>query len=178
MLKYIMNNHKMVRIGTTAPQRTLFWNYDRTCAELLSKGIEPTIALVAKALKVKESEVEQVKGRLNRDVSTDAPAYRDLDDVNKPTIGDMIPSNTPDPEELYINNERDDHLRTLFTDFGNTLSGTAKVVFEQRMYTDSPKELQVIADSLGVSKQRIHQLELRLRERLKEEHFDALNDRR
>src|SRR5699024_9804224 len=87
ILKYLMDNHKMIRIGTTQAQRKLFYNLKKEQARLTRQGLVPTVALLARSLRVREREIIEMQARLSGDESSlDAP----LRDEEDGTLGDML----------------------------------------------------------------------------------------
>ena len=85
IIRFIMENWRMVKLGTTQAQRKLFFNLSKERDKLLARGIEPTPRLLAKNLQVEESEVEEMAARMAADdLSLDAPVRPDGEDSGKP----------------------------------------------------------------------------------------------
>src|SRR6185369_14687827 len=104
ILRFILNNWRLVKLGTTQAQRKLFFNLRKKRAELQSMGIDPTNAEIAKRLNVPESEVADMDVRLTaNEKSLDAP----VGDSEGRAIAkvDMMPSLLEGPEALMADEE-------------------------------------------------------------------------
>jgi RNA polymerase sigma-32 factor len=177
ILKSILNNWRMVKIGTTQAQRKLFFNLRKQKDDLERMGITPTSAEVAKALDVTETEVIEMERRLAApDLSLSAPLGRD--DGSSRTFYDVIPEDKSPPDEQVESAQFRALLRDKLEKFAERLTGRDKVIYDKRLMADPPLTLKEIGDSYGVSRERARQLEKRLlgklREYLKEEMGDAV----
>jgi RNA polymerase sigma-32 factor len=178
ILRFILNNWRLVKLGTTQAQRKLFFNLRKKRAELQAMGIDPTHAEIAKQLNVPESEVADMDVRLTaNEKSLDAP----VGDSEGRAIAkvDMMPSAAEGPETLMAGEELHALLKEKLDDFRKTLVGKDKdmAIFDERLVSDEPLTLQELGDRFGISRERVRQLEqrltMRLREFLKEEMGDA-----
>jgi len=165
VIRYIMNNWRMVKLGTTQAQRKLFFNLQKEKERLEREGIVPAPKLLAQRLDVKEREVVEMEQRLSGgDVSIDQP----LADREGASLVDFLPSGEQTAEARVADAE----FRTLVSEkiheFGKTLQGKERVIFEQRLLSDGPGTLQEIGDQFGISRERVRQLESRLKGRLRE----------
>jgi RNA polymerase sigma-32 factor len=179
ILRFILNNWRLVKLGTTQAQRKLFFNLRKKRAELQSLGIDPTNAEVAKQLNVPESEVEEMDVRLQAsERSLDAP----VGDSEGRAIAkvDMMPSTVEGPEAIMADGELQALLKDKLANFRKTLEGKGKelAIFDERLVADEPLTLQELGDRFGISRERVRQLEQRLtgrlREFLREEMGDAV----
>jgi RNA polymerase sigma-32 factor len=179
ILRFILNNWRLVKLGTTQAQRKLFFNLRKKRAELQSLGIDPTNAEVAKQLNVPESEVEEMDVRLQAsERSLDAP----VGDSEGRAIAkvDMMPSAVEGPESIMADGELQALLKEKLANFRKTLEGKGKelAIFDERLVADEPLTLQELGDRFGISRERVRQLEQRLtgrlREFLREEMGDAV----
>ena len=163
ILKYLMDNHKLVKIGTTQAQRKLFYNLKKEKENLRRQGLVPTPALLARALQVRESDVVEMGIRLaGRESSIDAP----LQDGEKGTLADLLPAEGPMLDDLLAaNQERATVLRELNA-FSSTLEGRDVTIWHQRIVAESPETLQELGEQFGVSRERARQLEARIKSRL------------
>jgi RNA polymerase sigma-32 factor len=166
ILRFILNNWRMVKIGTTQAQRKLFFNLSKEKARLTAMGIEPTHAEIAKRLDVDEQEVIEMDRRLARaDASLDA---RVGDNEGKPTTRmDLLPATDAGPEETAESSEMMELLKQHLEEFRQTLQGKDVAIFEKRLVADDPLTLQELGDEFGVSRERVRQLEARLAGKLR-----------
>ncbi len=167
ILRYIMDNWKLVKLGTTEAQRKLFFKLRQEQERLLKQGYEATPKLLAERLNVTEQDVVEMDQRLGPDeVSIDAPVGED----NDTTRGERIlpASGFPAADERLANEE----LKRLFRDkldaFGMTLEGKEKYIFEKRLTADEPMTLQDIGTHFGFSRERARQIEAALVNRMRE----------
>lgn len=164
IIRYVMNNWRMVKIGTTQAQRKLFFNLQKEKDRLEAEGFGPEPKLLAKRLDVKESEVIEMEQRLTgRDVSVDAKVG-DSDDA---TLLDFLPSNAATAEDEVAGAESRELVARKIQEFGKRLEGKDRVIFYERMIAEEPKTLQDLGDLFGVSRERVRQIEERLKRRLK-----------
>lgn len=175
MLRFILNNWRLVKIGTTQAQRKLFFNLSKEKAKLSALGIEPTDAEVARRLNVEESEVVEMGRRLSRgDASLDAPVG-DSDDRTT-TRMELLPATSDSPDRLAENAELGAVLHEKLDEFRKTLTGKDVAIFDKRLVADEPLTLQQLGDEFGVSRERVRQLEARLTGKLREYLKEALGD--
>lgn len=175
MLRFILNNWRMVKIGTTQAQRKLFFNLSKEKARLSAMGIEPTHAEIAKRLNVDEKEVIEMDRRLSRgDASLDA-SVSETD--GKPTTRmDLLPATSAGPDVAAEATELQEIVRERLDEFRKTLSGKDIAIFDKRLVADDPMTLQQLGDQFGVSRERVRQLEARLTGRLREYLKETLGD--
>jgi RNA polymerase sigma-32 factor len=175
MLRFILNNWRLVKIGTTQAQRKLFFNLNKEKARLSAMGIEPTHAEIAKRLNVEESEVTEMDRRLARsDASLDAPVG-DSDDRTTTRL-ELLPAHDASPDRLAESAELSHILRARLEEFRKTLAGKDVVIFDKRLTADEPLTLQELGDEFGVSRERVRQLEARLTGKLREYLRESLGD--
>ncbi len=177
VLKHILNNWRLVKIGTTQNQRKLFFNLRKQQAALVRAGVDPTPENIAKELSVSTKEVIEMQGRLGApDASLNAPLSND-DDGGR-TRMDTIEDKTLDPEDSVGDTEFTDLLSEKLQRFGADLEGREREIFSERLISDEPITLQQIGDRWGVSRERARQIEkrmvLRLRKFLQDELGDAV----
>jgi RNA polymerase sigma-32 factor len=177
ILRFILNNWRLVKLGTTQAQRKLFFNLRKKRAELEAMGIEPTNAEVAKQLNVPEDDVAEMDVRLqSSEKSLDAP----VGDAEGRSIAkiDMMPSLSDGPESLMADGELSALLKTKLAEFRKTLDGKEKdiAIFDERLVADDPLTLQELGDRFGISRERVRQLEQRLTGRLREYLREAMGD--
>lgn len=161
ILKYIMDNWRMVKIGTTQAQRKLFYNLRKERDKIMKEGLEPAQKLLAERLGVLESEVEEMDMRLSagREVSLDAPVNSDSEQSQI----SFLPSEAPGAESLLEAGQLKELLRDKLEIFRETLSDREKNILEKRLLAESPVTLQEIGEEYGISRERVRQLEERLK---------------
>jgi len=181
ILRFILNNWRLVKLGTTQAQRKLFFNLNKEKAKLAAMGIEPTAGEIAKRLSVEESEVVDMDRRLSSgEASLDAP----VGDSEGRSVArvDLMPSVTSGPDTIFEAQEMDSMVRERLVKFRETLKGKDVIIFDKRMAAEDPLTLQELGDEFGISRERVRQLEARLtsklRDYLKEELGDAVGEAR
>ena len=166
ILKFILNNWRLVKIGTTQAQRKLFFNLRKEREKLEQLGFQPTSALLAEKLDVPEREVIEMERRLAApEASLDQPVGNDDDGAR--TRLDYLPSDEDRPDRAVAQSEFSELLRGKLEAFANTLEGREQTIFRERWLTDEPLTLQEIGDRYNVSRERARQLEKRMLDRLK-----------
>jgi RNA polymerase sigma-32 factor len=161
ILKYIMDNWRLVKVGTTQTQRKLFFNLKKEQERLIREGREPGLELVAERLGVSESAVREMDLRLNsgREISLDAPVG--------PDSGQTQVSLLPSLEEGADSFLADAQIRELVAGklerFRETLTERELIILERRLLSDDPVTLQELGEEFGISRERVRQLEERLK---------------
>lgn len=175
ILRFILNNWRMVKIGTTQAQRKLFFNLSKEKAKLTAMGIEPTHAEIAKRLDVEEKDVVEMDRRLARsDASLDASIG---DGEGRATTRmDLLPETGAGPDDMVEASEMQELLREQLAAFRKTLSGKDVAIFDKRLIADDPLTLQELGDEFGVSRERVRQLEARLAGKLRDYLKQTLGD--
>jgi RNA polymerase sigma-32 factor len=169
ILKFILNNWRLVKIGTTQAQRKLFFNLRKEREKLEQLGFHPTTALLAEKLDVPEKEVIEMERRLAApEASLDAPMGGAGDDDGTRTRLDYLPGEDGlRPDRAVAQSEFSALLRGKLEAFASTLEGREQTIFRERWLTDEPLTLQEIGDRYNVSRERARQLEKRMLDRLK-----------
>jgi RNA polymerase sigma-32 factor len=160
ILKYIMDNKSQVKIGTTADQRKLFYNLEKTARKLLAEYDHVDAKLLADHLNVREKDVLEMQARLAApDVSLDAPLG---EDGEGPTRGSNLAANVQSADDILANEEVrrifDEHL----AEFRATLKGRDLEVFDARLMAETPLTLQELGDRYGITRERARQIEARI----------------
>lgn len=166
ILKFILNNWRLVKIGTTQAQRKLFFNLRKERERLEQLGFQPTSALLAENLQVSEKEVVEMEKRLAApEASLDAPVGSD-DDGARSRI-EFVPSDDVRPDQAVADSEFAALFNAKLDTFEATLEGRELTIFRDRWRTDPPRTLQEIGDHYGISRERARQLEKRVLDRLR-----------
>jgi RNA polymerase sigma-32 factor len=175
MLRFILNNWRLVKLGTTQAQRKLFFNLSKEKARLTAMGIEPTDAEIAKRLNVAEAEVAEMDKRLARsDASLDASVGES--DGRSVSRVELMPAPGSTPDKLAEGAELSVMLQERLSEFRGTLQGKDVIIFDKRLIADEPLTLQELGDEFGVSRERVRQLEARLTGKLREYLKETLGD--
>lgn len=167
MLRYILNNWRLVKLGTTQAQRKLFFNLNKQKAKLTAMGIEPTAKVIAERLGVKEKEVVEMDRRLSSsEASLDAP----LGDSEGRSVArvELMPSDQRDTDETVAKAQLDAMVNDRLAQFRERLEGKDLIIFDKRMVAQDPLTLQKLGDEFGVSRERVRQLEARLAGKLRD----------
>lgn len=166
ILKFIMDNWRLVRIGTTQAQRKLFYNLKKERDRLDALGYEPVPKLIAERLQIREQDVIEMAERMSGwEASLDAPIKGE--DAGT-TYGDFLQSERPAPEDEVAQSELSEKLKGKLREFGETLKVREKEIFETRMLAEEPLTLQEIGDRFGVTRERVRQMEDGLMKRLRD----------
>ncbi len=167
ILKFILDNFRLVKIGTTQEQKKLFYNLMREKQRLMSLGIAPDVKLLSDNLGVSEKaviEMDQRLGSHGQEVSFDRP----LDDgAGSQTLGDIIGDESESVESKLADLQNLEILQEHLGEFVKNLKPRDQEIFKKRLLSEIPESLQSIADQYGVSRERIRQVEERLIEQLK-----------
>jgi len=173
IIRFIMENWRMVKLGTTQAQRKLFFNLSKEREKLLARGIDPTPRLLAKNLEVEEKEVEEMTARMSGDdLSLDAPLSAG-DEESRQTRLDRVTASDATPADERIGDEQ---LRRIFREKLDAFSGTItdakeRFIFERRLLPkdgEAPLTLQEVGDEFGLTRERARQIEAKLTARLRE----------
>ncbi len=164
ILKFIMDNWRLVKIGTTQAQRKLFFSLNKEKKLLEAQGFKPDVKLLAERLNVKESEVIEMGQRMdNWDVSLEAPVRSDSEDEQK----SFLPHDGPGVEDIVAGQEMRERLAEVLAGIQDKLNDKEKVILATRLLSDEPRTLQTIADQFGISRERVRQIESNLLKKLK-----------
>ena len=166
ILKFIMDNWRLVKIGTTQAQRKLFFGLNKERKLLEAQGFKPEIKLLAERLNVKETEVIEMSQRMdNWDVSLEAPVRSDSEDQQK----NFLPHGGPGIEDIVAGQEIRDRLGETLAGMRDKLNEKEQVILQSRLLSDEPLTLQTIAEQFGISRERVRQIEANLLKKLKKQ---------
>lgn len=167
ILRYLSANYRMVDMGSGHYSRRLFFRMNKERARLESAGITPTTRALSEAFGVPESAVRDVDRFLRAPaVSLHAPLDGEEGGALEMLLGD---SRTQDPEQEVAEQEWRELIRMELHIFGETLRDERELlIWQQRLRSASPASLSELGNHFGVSKQRVAQIEDRIKRRLKE----------
>lgn len=165
ILAFIQENKHLIHAGSRAA-RKLFWRLERERRKLIQEGKEPTSELLAERVGVKTADVEELAPILDhRPVSLDVPVHGDEDGRTRGEI--LADQGGYTPEENVSGREVHGHVKQAFDAFRATLDKRDQAIWDQRLQAESPVRLEDLGDEFGVSKERVRQLEVRIKARLK-----------
>jgi RNA polymerase sigma-32 factor len=164
MIRYIMNDWRMVKIGTTQAQRKLFFNLQKEKEKIEAEGLPAGPKLLAQRLNVKEEEVVEMEQRLaSRDLSVDVP----IGDNEEATMLNFLQDAKQTPEEEIAETQYRDLLREKMEQFAKGLKDKELVIYRERLLNEDPLTLREIGDKYGISRERVRQIEERVKKKLK-----------
>jgi len=164
ILKFIMDNWRLVKIGTTQAQRKLFFSLNKEKKLLEAQGFKPDTKLLASRLNVKEQEVIEMGQRLgSQDFSLDSPLRSDSEDSHL----SFLPAYGPGVEEFVASSEVRERLAEVWEKMAAMVNEKEQVILTERLLSESPRTLQEIADQFCISRERVRQIEANLMKKIK-----------
>jgi RNA polymerase sigma-32 factor len=156
IIKHLMDNFRLVKIGTTQAQRKLFFRLKKEKQKLWDMGFEPRPELISKRLGVSKKEVIEMDQRISaNDVSLDAPL---ADDSETARIEFMRTSTEP-IEEKISRKETYVILHKGIAKFRKEMNKRELDIFDQRIFAENPKTLAAIGKQYGISRERVRQIQ-------------------
>ncbi len=168
ILKYLIDNIRLVRVGTSRAERKLFFQLSRARKELERAGFEPEPRLIAEKLDVAESDVVEMQHRLaHGELSLDAPVGAD---GGSATLGEFVPAGGDSVESVVADEDMRRTFRTHVERFARTLGPREQKILRERVIADvdEQKTLQQLGDEFGLTRERVRQLEVGLVKGLRE----------
>ncbi len=166
ILAFIQENKHLIHAGSRAA-RKLFWRLERERRALIAEGIEPAPKRIAERVGVKEQDVKELAPILDqRPLSLDVPVHGDEDGRTRGDV--MAAPGAATPEDNVSGGEIHAILQGAFAEFRQTLDERDQAIWDQRLQNESPVRLEDLGVQFGVSKERVRQLEVRIKKRLKE----------
>jgi RNA polymerase sigma-32 factor len=157
ILKFIMDNWRLVKIGTTQGQRKLFFKLKKEKQRLIDQGFDPKPKLLSERLGVSEREIVDMDQRLDGwDVSLDAPLK---DDSDTERIEFVSNEESASVEDEVAKKQMASLLHERIAEFRKEMTERELEIFDQRIFSDSPATLQDIGDRYGISRERVRQVE-------------------
>jgi RNA polymerase sigma-32 factor len=156
ILKFIMDNWRLVKIGTTQGQRKLFFKLKKEKQRLIEQGFDPKPKLLSERLGVSEREIVDMDQRLDGwDVSLDAPLKDDSDTERI----EFLSTESVSAEDQVAKKEIEALLHNKIDEFRKNMTEREKEIFDMRIFSDAPVTLQEIGDRYGISRERVRQVE-------------------
>jgi RNA polymerase sigma-32 factor len=165
--EYILRSWSLVKMGTTANQKKLFFNLRKAKSKIsaLEEGdLRPDqVKLIATRLGVTEQDVVDMNRRLGGDVSLNAPIREDGDSGE---WQDWLVDDSDNQESRLVASEESDNRRKALGEALSVLNERERRIFEARRLADDPITLEELADEFGVSRERVRQIEVRAFEKV------------
>jgi RNA polymerase sigma-32 factor len=156
ILKFIMDNWRLVKIGTTQGQRKLFFKLKKEKQLLIEQGFDPKPKLLSQRLGVSEREIVDMDQRLDGwDVSLDSPVKEGSDTGRI----EFVSEGTASAEDRVAKKEIELLLHNKVAEFREQMSDRELEIFDLRIFSDAPVTLQEIGDRYGISRERVRQIE-------------------
>jgi RNA polymerase sigma-32 factor len=156
ILKFIMDNWRLVKIGTTQAQRKLFFRLKKEKQRLVSEGFDPKPKLLSERLGVSEQEVTDMDQRLDRwEVSLDAPIKEGSDNERI----EFVATQAPSADTQVAKKEMEAIIREKLGSLKKDLSEREVYILENRIFSDTPATLQEIGEGYGITRERVRQIE-------------------
>jgi len=163
ILKFIMDNWKLVKIGTTQTQRKLFFNLAKERDKLIAQGFTPEPKLLAERLDVKEEEVVEMSQRLGGwEVSLSSPVNED----SREAFSALLPDPGKDADEQLSDAQTRELLTRKLREFRKSLSGKEADIFDNRIMAEKPVTLRELGDKYHISRERVRQIQAKLTKRI------------
>lgn len=166
ILKFILDNFRLVKIGTTNEQKKLFYNLLKEKSRLEAQGIRPDAKLISENLGVSEKAVITMDKRMSGgrgELSIDAQIPGD----GQSSFLDLMASEMDGPEAQVMERQSQNLLQEHLVDFVKGLKERDRDIFTKRLLAEVPPSLQEIGDEYGISRERVRQIEERLLNKLK-----------
>ncbi|MFB6452713.1 RNA polymerase sigma factor RpoH [Bradyrhizobium tunisiense] len=177
--EYILRSWSLVKLGTTAAQKKLFFNLRKLKNKLgvAEDGELRTDQLtsIAQHLDVREAEVAEMNGRLRGDISLNAP-------ISVETEGDQwqdrLVDPSPDPESLLLDAADRERTKAALADALAALTPRERSIVEARYLGEPQQTLDALAGKFAISRERVRQIEQRALQRIKAKIFARLDEAR
>jgi len=165
ILRHLLNNFRLVKIGTTQEQRRLFYNLRREKAKLERQGYIPDPKLLADRLNVRERDVVEMDQRLGSwELSLDQPMTED----GEGTFHDLLPAIQTPVDDQLANTQLRVLFRKKLAEFARTLTEREEDILRNRMLSETPVTLEVLGKKYSITKERSRQIEAKIIKRLRE----------
>lgn len=168
ILKFILDNFRLIKIGTTKAQKKLFYNLMREKQRIEAMGYYATPDALSKQLGLPEHQIVEMESRLSQpEYALEAPVVRHADGSGEALLKDFLAIDDEPVDERMARMEEQDILKDKLDEFAKTLSPRERKIFSERLIAEVPVTLQEIADEYGITKERVRQIESRILARIK-----------
>ena len=173
--EYVLRSWSLVKMGTTASQKKLFFNLRKVKGQLqaFEEGdLKPeNVAEISRRLGVPEKDVISMNRRLGGDSSLNAPLRNDSETGE--WMDWLQDDDAQDQETVYVENEELDARRAMLSTAMETLNERERRIFEERRLQDKPMTLEELSEEFDVSRERIRQIEVRAFEKVQKAMVEA-----
>jgi RNA polymerase sigma-32 factor len=170
ILKYLLDNFRLVRVGTTAAQKKLFFHLMREKERLEAQGVFAGPKLLADRLHVREKDVVEMEKRLGyhgSEVSLDTPIGGGGDGEKQGSFVDLLEDRSEAADERLAREQLLTLIRDRIPEFEETLNDRERRLLRDRILSEEPKTLQEVADLYGLTRERARQIESGVIQKLK-----------
>ena len=165
VLNFVIDNFRLVKVGTTQAQKKIFWRLNRETEALRKEGIDPTEQALAERIEVKAKEICEMQIRMNQgEASLDAT---NPSSESGASLFDTLGNGQPDPEQYTTNKRMIAWMQARMIEFEQRLDGNDLQVWNYRIASEEPLTLQETGDKIGTSRQYVSQTEIRLQAQFK-----------
>ena len=173
IIKHLMDNFRLVKIGTTQAQRKLFFRLKKEKQKLRDEGFEPKAELISDRLGVSKKEVIEMDQRINGwDVSLDAPLADETDTARI----EFLKTPSEPLEDKISKKEFETILHQRIAEFKKEMNQRELDIFNQRIFAEDPETLAEIGKRYGISRERVRQIQKNIIAKMKESFKHALPD--
>jgi RNA polymerase sigma-32 factor len=173
IVKFLLDNVRQVRVGTTNARRKLLHNLAQEKRHLEAQGFEVGPRLLAERFGVSEEDVRDVERALSsRDVRLDEPIGKEGD----PTRADALAAGGPTVEEEVARRELQEKVQAAIGRFRKDLSDRDRAILDERILSEEPLTLQALGERFGTTREAVRQAEAKLLGRLKEHLAEEIAD--
>ncbi len=174
ILKFIMNNWRMVKIGTTQVQRKLFFNLNKERQKLISQGFDPDALMLSEKLGVSVDQIHEMEQRLGAsDMSLDMQVS---DVAGGASRMDFLPALDPGVEDSIASSEIAQLVQKHLQSIIPKLNEKENYILQNRLLSDEPVTLREIGEKYNVTRERVRQLEARLLEKIRQHLSNDIKD--
>jgi RNA polymerase sigma-32 factor len=163
ILKFILDNWRLVRVGTTNVRRKLLYNLQKEKERLEAEGFEVGPKLLAERFGVAEEDIVDVEKSLGKsDFSLDEPVFEDSGE----TRADSLRTGGPLQDEVVAGDELRQIFKKYIGKFRKGLDRKELVILDERLLSEEPKTLQEIGEKFGITREGVRQIEKKLKKKL------------
>jgi RNA polymerase sigma-32 factor len=173
IIKHLMDNFRLVKIGTTQAQRKLFFRLKKEKQKLRDEGFEPKAKLISDRLGVSTKEVVEMEQRINGwDVSLDAPLTDNTDTARI----EVLKTSSESLENTISKKEFETILHQRIAEFKKEMNKRELDIFNRRIFAEDPETLAKIGKRYGISRERVRQIQKNIIAKMKESFKHTLPD--
>jgi len=159
VLAYVIDNFRLVKIGTTQAQRKIFWRLTRETRALQKEGLTATEQALADRLQVKVTEIREMRLRMSGEASFDAT---DPHDSTGQSLFDTTANDDPSPEEYTSRKIMIEWVQAKMIEFEQRLTATEQTVWNYRIVSNEPETMERVSDRINATKQYVSLTQKRL----------------